>query len=162
MGLDSKRFRSAKFTDRTEQIEVLELKAFFPKDEKPIWTIRAISGEQMYFVRAAVDRSRNTEEILAQLVSGSSAEKAKAALKALGLDENDPPDDYIRRLHILRYGSKDPDLMADVEGLEVCKKIAENHGVLFDKLTTRIMALTGLGRLGEPKPSIATKKSKVA
>jgi hypothetical protein len=162
MGIDIKKIKNAKFKDRIEEIKVDKLKDFFPNGEKPIWKIRAISGEEMYFVRNAVERSRNTEEVISQLLSGSEKQKASAALKALGLDEKDLPEDYIRRLHILKYGSIDPDLRKEVEGLEVCKKIAEGHPTIFDLLTNRIMALTGLGKLGESIAFGTTKKSKVA
>jgi hypothetical protein len=161
MGIDTKKFKTASFKDRTDEIKVEQLKLFFPQDEKPIWKIRAISGEEMYSVRAAVDRARNTEEVLSQLVSGSSKEKAEAALKALGLGD-DLPEDYIRRLHILRFGSVDPNLKDDVEGLEMAKKVADAYPTLFNSLTDRIMAITGLGKLGELKASIVTKKSKAA
>jgi hypothetical protein len=161
MGIDTKKLKTASFKDRTDEIKVEQLKLFFPQGEKPIWKIRAISGEEMYSVRAAVDRARNTEEILSQLVSGSSKQKAEAALKALGLGD-DLPEDYIRRLHILRFGSVDPNLMDDVEGLEICKKVADAFPTLFNTLTDRIQAITGLGKLGELKASIAIKKSKTA
>jgi hypothetical protein len=162
MGIDTKKFKTAKFRDRTEEIKVNQLKSFFPKDEKAIWIIRAITGEEMYHVRAAVERSRNIEEILSQLVSGTSKEKATAAIKALGLDEKDLPEDYIRRLHILRYGSTDPNLRDEVEGLEICKKIAETHPTLFNTLTDRIMQITGLGKLGESIASGNKQKSGIA
>ena len=99
---------------------------------------------------------------MSQLVSGTSKEKADAAIKVLGLDEKELPEDYVRRLHILRYGSADPDLRDDVEGPEICKKIAEAHPTLFDQLTNRIMQITGLGKLGESNASGIKKKSAVA
>jgi hypothetical protein len=162
MGLDTKKLKTTKFKDRTEEIKVEQLKSFFPKGEKAIWKIRSITGEEMYFVRAAVERSRNIEDLLSQLVSGTSKEKADAAIKVLGLDEKELPEDYVRRLHILRYGSADPDLRDDVEGPEICKKIAEAHPTLFDQLTNRIMQITGLGKLGESNASGIKKKSAVA
>jgi hypothetical protein len=162
MGIDIKKFKTAKFKDRTEEIKVDQLKSFFPKEDKPVWIIRAITGEEMYFVRAAVEKSRNIEQVLSQLVSGTSKQKAEAAVKVLGLDEKDLPEDYIRRLHILRYGSIDPNLRDEVEGLEICKKIAQTHPTLFNTLTDRIMQLTGLGKLGEVSASGNKQKSKVA
>lgn len=162
MGIDIKKLKTASFKERTEEIKVEQLKDFFPQGEKPIWIIRAISGEEMYHVRNAVEKSRNIEEIISQLVSGTDKQKVTAALRALGLDQKELPEDFIRRLHILRYGSADPDLKNDVEGLEVCKKIAEAHPTVFDNLTNRIMAITGLGKLGESSASGMKKKSKVA
>ena len=162
MGIDIRKLKTARFKDRIEEIEVKQLKDFFPDGEKPIWKIRAISGEEMYFVRNAVERSRNTEELISQLLSGSGKQKAIAAIRTLGLDEKDQPEDYVRRLHILRYGSIDPDLKSDVEGLEICKKVADNYATVFDLLTNRIMALTGLGKLGESNAFGTAKKSKVA
>lgn len=159
MAFDIKKFKTTQFKDRTEDIAVDQLKDFFADDEKPVWKIRAINGEELYSVRAAVERSRNTEEILSLLVSGSSKQKAEAALKALGLGDN-LPDDYIRRLHILKHGSIEPNLRESVDGLEICKKIADAHPTLFNTLTDKIMAITGLGKLGELTASTTKQKSK--
>jgi len=150
MSIDLKKLKTTKFKDRTKDIEVEPLKDFFSKDDKPIWTVKALSGEELYLVRQAVERSRNIDELVSQLVSGSPKKKVEAALKSLGISD-DLPEEYIRRLHCLRHGSAKPDLKNDVEGLEICKIIAENHAVLFNRLTDEIMALTGLGKLGEFK-----------
>lgn len=162
MPFNAKKFKTANYSERTEDVPVPQLKEFFADDEKPIWTIRAISGEELYSIRSAVEKARNTDEILSQLLSGTAKQKAEAALKSMGLGD-DLPDEYIRRLHILKYGSAEPALRDDPEGLEVCKKLAAKHGTIFDNLTTKIMALTGLGfKLGESNASGTKKKSKAA
>ena len=162
MTFNTKKFKTAVYSERTEEIKVDQLKDFFTAKEKPIWVIRAIEGEELYKIRAAVERARDTETVLSQLLSGTAKQKAAAALQTLGLGD-DQPEEHIRRLHTLYYGSAEPNLREDPEGFEVCKKIAAKHGTLFDNLTNRIMILTGMGfKLGESIASGTTKKSKTA
>jgi hypothetical protein len=154
MGLDTKKLQSAKFSDRTSSLVIppeLIKAAGWKKSAK--WVVRQLSGEELYEVRAAVDRNKNVEELIAQLVSGSAKEKAKAALETIGVGEQ-LPDDYVRRLNILRLGSVDPKV-----DHELAKFVALNFPTLFNCLTDRIQQLTGKGRtLGESSPSGPTQK----
>ena len=154
MGLDLKKIRSAKFVDRTKEVPIpgdLKKAAGWPVKTK--WRIRALEGEELYQVRQAVERSRNTEELVQKLVSGSVKEKVEAALGSLGIGD-DLPDEYIRRLWILRLGSVDPKI-----DHEFAKFVAKNSATFFNVLTDQIQVLTGQGRsLGESKPSGQTRK----
>lgn len=154
MGLDLKKIKSAKFKDRTKEMVIpaeLLKGAGWPKGTK--WIIKALSGEELYRVRQAVERARNTEELISKLVSGSAKEKVEAALGALGLGD-ELPDEYVRRLNILKMGSVDPAI-----DHEFAKFMAQNFATFFNELTDQVQVLTGQGRsLGESKPSGQTRK----
>jgi hypothetical protein len=154
MGLDIKKLKSAKFVDRTKEIPIpLEMikAAGWKKGTK--WTIKALPGEALYSVRASVERNKNIEELVQKLVSGSVKEKVDAALGTLGLGD-ELPDDYVRRLNILRLGSKDPEI-----DHEFAKFVALNFPTFFNMATDEIQVLTGQGRsLGESSPSGQTQK----
>ena len=154
MGLETKKLISSKFSDRTEGVECpadLVKAAGWKKGTK--WMIKALEGEALYDIRAAVDRNKNLEELVTKLTSGSVKEKVDAALSSLGIDDR-LPDDYVRRLNILRHGSADPEC-----DLELAKFVARNFATFFTTLTDKIQILTGMGRsLGESKPSGQTRK----
>lgn len=154
MGLDTKKLKSAKFTDRTKGVPIpaaLIKAAGWKKGTK--WVVKQLSGEELYEVRAAVDRNKNVQELVSKLVSGSVKEKVDAALGTLGIGDQ-LPDDYVRRLNILRLGSADP-----VIDHEMAKFVATNFATFFNELTDQVQVLTGQGRtLGESSPSGKTQK----
>ena len=147
MGIDLKKMRALKFKDRTEEVPV-PMYNEASKNGKAVWIIRGLSGEELYAVREAVTRAANTEELMAKVLSGEVKEKVQAALDLLGLGDQ-LPDEYIRRLNILRLGSVDPKVSH-----EDAKQLALDFPILFNELTDKIQNLTGMGRtLGESKPS---------
>ena len=154
MGLDIKKLRSAKFVDRTKEIPIpgeMIKGAGWKKGSK--WVVKALGGEELYSIRAAVERNKNIEELVQKLVSGSIKEKVEAALGTLGIGD-ELPDDYVRRLNILRLGSADPEI-----DHEFAKFVALNFATFFNEATDQIQVLTGQGRsLGESKPSGQTQK----
>jgi hypothetical protein len=152
MGFDLKKYRTAKFTERTKDVPVPQLKDWFTNGDKPVFVVRGLEGEELFEVRTAVEKNRNTQEILEKLVSGEVGEKVEAALRALGIGD-DLPDDYVRRLHTVKLGLKKPK-----SNLEDIKLIAKRHPVLFTNLSEEIMALTGMGQLGESSASGQTRK----
>jgi hypothetical protein len=154
MGFDVEGFQAASFSFREKDIPVPALKKFFGKDEKPVFKIRGLTGEEMFRVRAAVSRAQNIEELVNQIAAGNIKEKVAAAVEAMGLGDG-LPDDFVMRLNILKLGSVDPDL-----DFEDCKKVADKFPTMFSKLTDEIQVLTGKGQLGESQPSGATRKSK--
>lgn len=154
MGLDLKKLKSAKFVDRTKEIPIpaeMIKGAGWKKGAK--WVVKALPGEDLYSVRAAVERNKNIEELVKKLVSGSIKEKVEAALGSLGIGD-DLPDEYVRRLNILRLGSVDPEI-----DHEFAKFVALNFPTFFNEATDQVQILTGQGRsLGESKPSGPTRK----
>ena len=154
MGLDLKKIKSAKFVDRTKGLPIpAEMMKAAGWKKGVEWMIKALPGEALYSVRASVDRNRNIEELVQKLVGGSVKEKVEAALGTLGLGD-DLPDDYVRRLNILRLGTVDPEI-----DHEFAKFVALNFPTFFNEATDQIQVLTGQGRsLGESNSSGPTRK----
>lgn len=157
MTLDTKKLMSSKFVDRTKSLDIpaaMIKAAGWKKGTK--WVVKALSGEELYKIRVAVTRNQNIQEVVKKLVSGSVKEKVDAALVALGIGDDQLPDDYVRRLHILKLGSVDPEIK---DQQELAIFVANNFPIFFTEATDQIQALTGMGRsLGESKPSGQTPK----
>lgn len=152
MAFDLKKYRSEKFKDRTKEIPVPALKKWFDNGDKPVFVVKGLEGEDLFQVRNAVNRNKNLEEIISQLVSEDIGEKVEAALKAIGIGE-ELPDDYVRRLHTVKLGMVKPKFT-----FEDVKLIAKRHAIIFTNLSEEIMALTGMGQLGESTASGKTQK----
>lgn len=157
MTFDIKKFRSANFSAREKEVPVPQLEQFFNGDSKRVWVVRSLTGEELFAVRQAGEKSRNIEAVIEKLVSGDTREKIKGALEAIGISQ-DLPEDYVRRLEMLCRGSVRP-------GIEKkdAVRMAESYPMVFTNLTDEIMILTGMGKkLGELKSSGTTRKSKTA
>lgn len=152
MGFDLKKYRSEKFKDRTKDVPVPALQKWFGNGDKPVFVVKGLEGEELFKVRNAVNQNRNIEEIVTQLAAEDVSEKVQGALKALGLG-GDLPDDYVRRLHTVRLGMVKP--KCDLDDI---KFLAMNHAIIFTNLSEEIMALTGMGKLGESTSSGKTQK----
>ena len=154
MGIDLDKYQSEKFESRTEKVDVPFFDKWAKKKGKPFFLVRGLSGEEFYEVREAVTRAANTQELISRLLTGEVKEKVDAALETLGLGDQ-LPDEYVRRLNILRLGSVDPKI-----DLKAAKRIALDHPTFFQGLTDKIQELTGMGRqmLGESKPFGQTPK----
>ena len=151
-GFNAKKFETTNFNYREKDIDIPEMKDFFDGRKKPIWRVRGLTGIELANVRDAVTRNQNFERLVQQLTSNLSKTKVEAVTTAFGMGD-DLPDDYVRRLTILKLGSVDPILPHDQ-----IVKLAETFPVTFSKLTDEIMILTGAGKLGESTASGMTQK----
>ena len=146
-------FRAAKFERRTKKMPVPELKPFFPKKTKiseMIWTIQNLTGEELYRMRESVERNIDLEKTVSALATGQKAEVIKDALGLSGKT----PDEMVRRLSVLVYGSVEPKI-----DRPDAVKIAEEYSLVFDRLTQEIMVLSGHGsKPGEKNGSGTTRK----
>ena len=145
MSFDVAKFEAARIEDRTEVVPVPELKEFFEDPSKPDWTVKALDAIELAEAREAKQRNRSMETLIAGLMSSDNEDKVQAVKDALGVATDAAPDDYVWRLAVLRLGSVDPKLD---EGQVV--RIAKAHGFVFQKLTNKIVELSGQGmKLGE-------------
>ena len=69
MGFDSKKFIKTKFTPRIEEIDVPDLKDFFPAGEKPVWKVRGLTGQELGRANEALDRSKDMASVVNGLTS---------------------------------------------------------------------------------------------
>jgi len=145
MSFDLQKYEGAKFVPREENVPVPELKDFFDEDEKPEFKVRNLDGPEIAVARTAMQRNRSLETMVEGLSSQIHDEKVNAVKEALGITSDTSPDDYVYRVSVLHQGCVDPQLD---ESQAV--RIASTHGVVFYKLTNKILQLTGMGKtLGE-------------
>ena len=145
MGFDLAKFEAARLEDRTEVVSVPELKEFFDDPSKSDWTVKALDAIELAEAREAKQRNRSLETLITGLMSTQSEDKAQAIKETLGISNEVAPDDYVWRVAVLRLGSVDPKLD---EGQAV--RIGKAHSVVFQKLTNKIVELSGQGmKLGE-------------
>ena len=156
MGFDKEAFLTAKFEPRTEDVSVGDsaLQRFFDKDEKPVWKVRGLSGNEYGRANAAAAKNKNTEALVDALFAKSNKKQA-GAIKEL-LVGGDTPEDIAKRHEMFLIGSVDP--KADDElALKVCKVAP----IEFLIITNKITQLTGAGYMpGKSPPSGTTRKSK--
>lgn len=145
MSFDANKFKATNFNDRKKSLPVPQLKAFFPEDVEPTWTVRGLTGVESARSRQAVTDSKNLEAVIEALGSGSLKLKTEAIRKVAGLDNlDDVPEDIVRRYSWLTQASVDPAC-----DYPMAIKLAENFPEIFYALTNTILSLTHLGRLGE-------------
>jgi hypothetical protein len=152
MAFDLKKFRKEKFSARTEEVLLPELKNYFA-DEKPVFKVRGMTGDEMYRVREAAEKRRDMQTIISKLTSGQGDQIAEALKELYGDDT--VPDEFVKRVEIVLIGCVEPSL----ERQDVMK-LFRNYPTQAGTLATKILFLTGEGSLpGEPKDSGKTTGS---
>lgn len=143
------RFESQEFQPRTRDVVLPSLKAFFDKDEKPVFTVRGLNSNELH---RAVNASQSNKQV-ANIVSAiaESGDQAAAIRKAIGLGE-EVPGEVSKRMEMLKCGLVSPEL-----GMGQVVKFAETFPIEFMQLTNDITELTGLG-YEEVKRSAASRK----
>ena len=150
MSFNTEKFERAKFKDRTESVPVAEfspdIAKFFDlkKGEKPAWTIRALTGEELAIANQAVSENKAIEAVIEAATSRMKKEKVEGIKELAGIATEKVPDDLVKRYSILEQGSVDP-----VCSHELAMKLAREFATVFNLLTNKIIILTGAGRLGE-------------
>jgi len=151
---DLNKFENTKFIPREEEVPVPELKAFFGKEEKPVWIVRGLTGHEYGRIQEGADSSALLKKVLEGLSSGETDEMSNAILSMVG-DNKETPKDIIRRLDMLVLGSVSPKLESKRQAVKLC----DINGVLFYRITNKIMELTGKGKTMEgPMPCGEEKK----
>lgn len=154
MSFDAKQFLKEKFTPRTEAVPVPDLAAWFGEAEKPLWTVRGLTGQELGRANEAAERNRNIAAILEGLVGGGDKEKSQAVRDLVGIGGG-VPQDIAKRLELLVIGSVDPPCT-----LDLAVRLCEAYPIEFFLLTTKISELTGRGQLpGKRTPSGETVES---
>lgn len=137
MPFDAEKFERAEFKPRTATHTLTVLAAFFDAGEKPDWTVRGLSGTELYSALEASKRQGSVESIVAALAS--KGDQIEAIRKAIGLAAN-TPGEMAKRLEMLTLGSVSPKI-----DLPTAVKLAHNFAVEFMILTNSISELTGEG-----------------
>ena len=151
MSFDLEGFRRAEFSARQEEVDVSDsaLAAFFPDDEKALWTVRGLDGSELQECMDAKEKQKEITSIL-KLVS-ENKEMADKVRAASGMSDKETPAEMVKRLEMLLIASVNPKLnRPDVV------KIAKVAPIEFLQLTAQISRLTGEG-FSLVKPEAASK-----
>lgn len=136
---DTKSFLKTKMVPRTEGVPVPDLAAFFPEGEKPLWTVRGLTGQELGQANEAAAKNKVVGATLDAISSLSAREQVEEIKNALGLGKG-VPDDVAKRIEYLALGSVTPAITQDV-----AVKLCETFPAEFYELTTAIVRLTGKG-----------------
>jgi hypothetical protein len=149
--MDLTKFANATFTQREASIAVPELAEWFDKGEEPVWIVRGLTAAELGRASQAASTRAATLSALVNAMAGE-GDKANEIRKAMGLSDEEVPEDVSRRIEMLVAGSVSPKLTQDQR--DVVVKLAESFPTTFYALTNKITNLTGQGaELGKRKPS---------
>lgn len=152
--MDLQKFSNADFTQREQAIDVPELAEFFAEGEAPVWVVRGLTGAELGRCNQAADNRQEITRALIAAMAGD-GDKAAALRNAMGISEDEVPQDVSRRIELITVGSVSP--MLGQDNRDVAVKLAEAFPVTFFNLSNAILGLTGQGaELGKPKHCGAT------
>jgi hypothetical protein len=148
MGFDATKFAQAPLSQRTEDVPVADLAAWFGEGEPAVWRVRGLNANEVQRAASAKERLGREAAMLDAITAGSRAEMAEELARILGRHHEDVEPETARRMEILIAGSVDPECT-----LEIAGRLAEHFPITFITLTNKILALTGQGSEVEKKPS---------
>jgi hypothetical protein len=157
MGFDRAAFMKAQWEERISEYPVNDpdLIGFFDKEEKPIWTVRSMTGVEIGKANEAAQKQNISDAVLEGFMSRRSKEVKDAVKGLLGTDKV-VPEDIAKRIEHLMVASVEPKCDLDL-ALLVCKA----KPLFFLQVTNEITRVTGMGMVpGKQKPSGKIPKSK--
>jgi hypothetical protein len=147
MPFDSEAFSAAALRQRTKDVPVPELAAWFPDGEQPVWRVRAVGASDFARANQAAESRKRGEAFLEALAGGVHAEMVRELQALVGRDRTTIEPDIARRIELVIAGSLDP--ICD-EGMAV--RLAEHFPVVLYSLSNAILTITGQGSDVEKKP----------
>jgi hypothetical protein len=148
MPFDTDAFRNASLESRTESVRVPELSAFFSNPEEPIWTVRAVTANEVFKADAAKAAMSKASALADALTDGGHEAIVKAVKATLGRTDDVQPE-TARRLELLVAGSVDPQIT-----LQDAIRIADLYPTVFIQLSNAVLKLTGAGATDAKKKPI--------
>jgi len=139
MGFDAEKFLNTKMQPRTADVPVPGLSDWFDGEDKPVWKVRGITGQELGQARQAVEKRKDIAALVAGIVGGQSKEKAEAARKLMDIDTAVPANVALN-IHLVRAGSVDP-----VCDEDMAVKLCTCYPVEFQEISKKILTLTGQG-----------------
>ena len=153
---DTKKFTQEKFTPRTHEVAVPDLKKWFKDEEKPVWKVRGLTGKELGRVKEAVSKNKSIAGIIEMLKSSKVTDQTQALESVFNLGSKNTPDNIAERIDQLIAGSIEPKCDTDL-----AIKLCERFPVEFYSITNKILELTGKGmEPGKPKGSGKQQTSK--
>jgi len=149
---DIKKFMSTKFSPREEDVPVPDLKDFFDPDQKPVWRVRGITGQELGVANETVERNRRgLVEVVQKMVASLSVKDAEK-VAAMVHDPTRVTDELAKRMEMLVIGSVSPEADMDL-AIKLCKV----RPIEFFEITGVINRLTGQGQEAKKKPKSSGK-----
>jgi hypothetical protein len=151
MPFDAKRFLQTAFQPRTAGVDVPGLADWFGEGERPVWTVRGQTANEVANANDASAKHKNIDAVIKAI--SSNADQIAELKKAIGVT-TDTPAEIVKRLEQLVQCSVEPTIT-----LDIAVKLAEVRPVEFYILTNKIVELTGLG-MDVKKPKASGKAAK--
>jgi len=145
MAFDSKKFCEIPFKDRTETVEVPELKCFFGEEEPAEWVLKCISASEVATARDHVKNAKNKENLVNSLFQNKIPETLLNELKEkTGIPRSDGKvhPEVIFRKALLMFASVSPKCDETTALI-----LAKNYPEIFDNLSNKALVLIGQGQL---------------
>ena len=140
MSFDFNAFENAPVNFPTKKIPVPQLKNFFPEGEEPEWEIKSLTGMEIAISNQAASNAERMKAAIQTISTDGSGLSMKEGFKELfGKDVDYTPEEYLRWLKIVEYGSvpRCPET--------TCVKLAHAKGAVFRLLAHEISVMSGLG-----------------
>lgn len=153
MAFRADRFLNAAYEPRTARLDVPELKAWFDEDEEPTWLVRSLTANEIWQAKNAGARMDNAKALVDAIKGSSKNAKSAEFSKIFGFSDDTEVEVAIRQ-EMLTKGTVEPEI-----DVSVAVKIGNFNGVLFQRLTDKILELTGLGQVEQGKPQASTKRT---
>lgn len=139
MGFDAEKFMNTKMQPRTADVPVPGLASWFEGEDKPVWKVRGVSGQELGQAKQAVEQRKDIAALVSGIVGGQSAEKAEAAKKIMNIDDTVPANVALN-IHLVKLGSVEPEADEDL-----AVKLCTCFPVEFQQISKKILELTGQG-----------------
>lgn len=148
MAFDKGKWAAQTLVPRTAEVAIPECERYFGQDERPVFLVRGLTGEELARVRSAGEVDKRLEEWMKGVVASGRVTRIATFRELLGLGES-VPEDLAMRYQMLAEGSVEPDF----NHTEAVKFFHDfPHTALL--LTKKISDLSGLGGVpGKPKGS---------
>lgn len=109
MTFDIQRFLNSAISLREKTVPVPELVGFFPEGTEPVFTVRALSGEEIFRAADASVRDQKLVAAVQAIAGAAGADKLADGFREL-IGSDDVPEDMRRRIEHLLAGVVEPKL----------------------------------------------------
>ncbi|MBW2559177.1 MAG: hypothetical protein JRD69_10170 [Deltaproteobacteria bacterium] len=140
MTFNLQEFKRANFQHRKADLELPGLAGFFPEGEKPIITVRGLTGPEVSEVKEEVQTATEVYKLVEAAETKTKAVSEAVRLLTSG-SKDSLPVDHVRELHIVQMGIVKPAFK-----YEDVVKFAGVFPIEFGLIAQKIYVLTGLGQ----------------
>lgn len=159
MPFDVKKYKNTTFVHREFDFPLPPVfKEFFDKEDKLVWRIRGLTGQELGFVSENASRNKNIASMMEAISEGSYQKLVKMYRELAGADKDKVPQKIAEAMEQLVIASVYP--VADLELIVLlCTRAAET----FLNMSLKVNALTSGGMVpGKQKGSGKEKISEPA